>query len=394
MTDHADSDLSQESVAADEAVVASTAHTVRTARHRAGDDPAPALPQSMETLAAIHKDARRERLLDMERRVRRYRTACFAILAVALASAGPEVGWGWIVPLALGLCGFAVADRFMYNSERPGLWIAGAWGALPLLLAGAVIATGGPTSPALVWFALPAVTLGVRFEPRGMVMGTAYIIALFLLSTVAVDPADAADHSQTLTAAAALILSTVILSGALVESDRAHRRRSTLDPLTGLFNRNALEQRLAELDGQPSNAEEGLSHALLLCDLDHFKRVNDQLGHAAGDAVLQDVAYVMRATLRAGDSIYRVGGEEILVVLPGADREDAIEIAERLRVAVRERRPVGVTVTVSIGVAVSQPERVNTDDLIARADAALYAAKAGGRDAVRVDVPAPEPVSG
>jgi diguanylate cyclase (GGDEF)-like protein len=347
----------------------------------------------METLAAIHKEARRERLLDMERRVRRYRTACFAILAVALASAGPEVGWGWIAPLALGLCGFAIADRFMYNSERPGLWIAGAWGALPLLLAGAVIATGGPTSPALMWFALPAVTLGVRFEPRGMVAGTAYIITLFLLSTVAVDPADAAAHSQTLTAAAALILSTVILSGALVESDRAHRRRSTLDPLTGLFNRNALEQRLAELDGQPSNEEEGLSHALLLCDLDHFKRVNDQLGHAAGDAVLQDVAYVMRAALRAGDSIYRVGGEEILVVLPGADREDAIEIAERLRVAVRERRPVGVTVTVSIGVAVSQPERVVTDDLIARADAALYAAKASGRDAIHVDGPSPEPVS-
>ncbi len=295
------------------------------------------------------------------------------------------MGWWWLAPLAVGFCGFVVADRFMRASERPQLWIAGAWGALPLLLAAAVIATGGPTSPALMWFALPAVTLGVRFEPWGMVVGTVYILALFLLSTVAVDPAAAADHSQTLIAAAALILSTVILSGALVESDRAHRRRSTLDPLTGLFNRNALEQRLAELDGQPSNEEEGLSHALLLCDLDHFKRVNDQLGHAAGDAVLQDVAYTMRAALRAGDSIYRVGGEEILVVLPGADRDDAVEIAERLRVAVRERRPVGVAVTVSIGVAVSQPETVDTDDLVARADAALYAAKAGGRDTVHVD---------
>jgi diguanylate cyclase (GGDEF)-like protein len=339
----------------------------------------------MESLVAIHKEARRERLLDMELRVRRYRTACFAILAVALASAGPEVGWWWIAPLAAGLCGFAIADRFMRNSARPQLWVAGAWGALPLLLAAAVIATGGPTSPALMWFALPAVTLGARFEPRGMVFGTIYIVAFFLLSSVVLDPASAAEHSQTLTAAMALILSTVILSGALVESDRAHRRRSTLDPLTGLFNRNALEQRLAELEGQPSNEEEGLSHALLLCDLDHFKQVNDQMGHAAGDAVLQDVAYVMRATLRAGDSIYRVGGEEILVILPGAGREEATEIAERLRVAVRERQPVGVEVTVSIGVAVSKPAKVDTDDLIARADAALYAAKAGGRDTIRVD---------
>jgi diguanylate cyclase (GGDEF)-like protein len=342
-------------------------------------------PPPTESLSEVREETRRERLLDMESRVRRYRLACFAILALALLAVGPEVGWWWMLPLAAGLVGFVVANRFMHASSRPELWIAAAWGALPLLLAGAVIATGGPTSPVLMWFALPAVTLGARFEPRGMVVGTAYILVLFLLSAVAVDPASAADHRQALIAAAALILSTVILSGALVESDRAHRRRSTLDPLTGLLNRNALEQRLAELDGQRSSPEQGTSMALLLCDLDHFKRVNDQLGHGAGDAVLQDVAYVMRAALQAGDTIYRVGGEEILVILPGAGREDAVEIAERLRAEVRERRPIGIQVTVSIGVAVSALDVVDTDDLIARADAALYAAKAGGRDTVHVD---------
>lgn len=338
-----------------------------------------------ELLAAARKEARRERLLDMEQRVRRYRAACFAILALALASAGPAVGWLWLAPLAAGFAGFTVADRFMQASERPWLWVAAAWGALPLLLAGAVIATGGPTSPVLMWFALPAVTLGARFDPWGMVVGTVYLLAVFLISTVAVDPASASAHSQTLVATVALVLSTVILSGALVESDRAHRRRSTLDPLTGLFNRNALEQRLAELDGAPCDGRKGgQSHALLLCDLDHFKRVNDQLGHAAGDAVLQDVAYTMRAVLRAGDSIYRIGGEEILVVLPGASEKDAVGVAERLRQAVRKRRPAGVGVTISIGAAVTKPDTVNTDDLVARADAALYSAKANGRDAVFV----------
>jgi diguanylate cyclase (GGDEF)-like protein len=328
------------------------------------------------------RDARRERLLDMEQRVRRYRAACFAILALALASAGPQVGWLWLLPLAAGFAGFAVADRFMQSSERPWLWVAAAWGALPLLLGGAVIATGGPTSPVLMWFALPAVTLGARFDPWGMVVGTIYLVTVFLVSTVAIDPASASEHSQTLVAAAALVLSTVILSGALVESDRAYRRRSTLDPLTGLFNRTALEQRLAELNGAPCDGAKGSSHALLLCDLDHFKRVNDRLGHAAGDAVLQDVAYTMRAVLRAGDSIYRIGGEEILVVLPGASEEDAAGVAERLRQAVRKRRPAGVGVTISIGAAVTRPSVVNTDDLVARADAALYSAKAGGRDQV------------
>jgi diguanylate cyclase (GGDEF)-like protein len=341
-------------------------------------------PQQQESLVAVRDDARRERLLDMEIRLRPYRLATFAILAVALASVSGDVGWWWIAPLLAGLAGFAVADSFMRNSEHPALWIAAAWGILPLLLADAVVTTGGGSSPALMWFALPALTLGVRFEPRGIALGTVYIVALMLLSTYGLDSSTAAAHYEEVIAAVALVLSTVVLSGALVESDRAHRRRSTLDPLTGLCNRNALEQRLAELDGQPTSRAEGLSHALLLCDLDHFKRVNDQLGHAAGDAVLQDVAYTMRAALRAGDSIYRVGGEEILVVLPGAVAEDAVEIAERLRCAVGDRCPVGVPVTVSIGVAVTPEGPVDTDELVSRADTALYSAKAGGRDRVVV----------
>jgi diguanylate cyclase (GGDEF)-like protein len=339
-----------------------------------------------ETLVSIHEEARRERLLDMEERVSRYRLACFAILALALAvGGGSSVGFWWVPLLFAGLAGFWVADRFMRNSSRPAIWVAGAWAALPLLLAASVLVTGGATSPVLVWFALPAVTLGFRFEPRGMVFGTAYVGAMFLAAAVLPDPQAAWEQRQLLIAIAALIVSTVILTGALVESDRAHRRRSTLDSLTGLCNRNALEQRLAELEGQPCDPSEGLSHAFLLCDLDHFKRVNDQYGHAAGDAVLQDVAYTMRATLRAGDSIYRVGGEEILVILPGAGHGDALEIAERLRLAVRERRPVGVSVTLSIGVAVAEPQVIHTEDLLARADAALYAAKAAGRDVVYVD---------
>lgn len=344
--------------------------------------------KTRDTLVSIHEEARRERLLDMEERLRRYRFATFAILALALAvGGGASLGYGywWIAPLAAGLAGFAVADRQMRNSTRPALWVAGAWAALPVILAVSVLLTGGATSPVLVWFGLPAVTLGFRFEVRGMVAGTVFLIAMFLVAAVLPDPNAAWEQHEQLVAIAALVISAVILSGALVESDRAHRRRSTLDPLTGLFNRNALEQRLSELDGQPCDPSEGLSHAFLLCDLDHFKRVNDRFGHAAGDAVLQDVAYTMRATLRAGDSIYRVGGEEILVMLPGAGHADALEIAERLREEVRERRPVGVPVSLSIGVAVAEPGLVDCDDMLSRADSALYAAKAGGRDRVFAD---------
>jgi diguanylate cyclase (GGDEF)-like protein len=336
-----------------------------------------------ESLIAIRDDARRERLLDMELRLRPYRFACFAILALALASIGAEIGWWWIAPLLAGLGGFAVADSFMRTSQHPALWVATAWGILPLLLADAVVVTGGAGSPILMWFALPAVTLGARFSTRGTVFGTAYILALLLGSTVGLDPATASAHHQEVIAAVALVLSAVTLSGALVESDRAHRRRATLDPLTGLFNRTALEQRLGELDGQASG-EDGPTHALLLCDLDNFKRVNDRLGHAAGDEVLREVSHTMRTNLRAGDSIYRVGGEEILVVLPGATKADALGVAERLRLAVRHRRPAGVSVTVSIGVAVAAHGPLDSDELVGLADAALYSAKAAGRDRVMV----------
>jgi diguanylate cyclase (GGDEF)-like protein len=338
-----------------------------------------ATAESAEFLAEIREAARRDRLLDMEQRLRRYRAVCFAILALGLVALAPELGWGWLLLLLVAFAGFGVADRFMRGSAHPAAWVAGAWGMTPLLLAGAVLATGGAASPALMWFALPAVTLGARFEPRGILIGTAYILALLLVCTYGLDPAAAATGHQQVIAAVALVLSAVTLSGALVESDRAHRRRSTIDPLTGLLNRNALEQRLAELDGA---AAADVSHAMLLCDLDHFKRVNDRLGHEAGDTVLQEVAYAMRASLRAGDSIYRVGGEEILVVLPGATKVDAIKIAKRLRLAVRDLRPVGVRMTISIGAAVSRPGGFDVDDLVRQADEALYAAKANGRDGV------------
>src|ERR1044072_7061927 len=174
-----------------------------------------------ETLVSIHEEARRERLLDMEERVGRYRLACFGILALAFAvGGGDEVGYWWVPPLAGGLAGFAVADRFMRTSSRPALWVAGASPALPLLLMGSVLVTGGPTSPALVWFALPAVTLGSRFEPRGMVVGTVYVVAVFLIAAIVPAPDAAWEERQLLIAVVGLIVSTAVLSGALAESDR------------------------------------------------------------------------------------------------------------------------------------------------------------------------------
>ncbi|MGN6588612.1 MAG: hypothetical protein ACTHKT_14260, partial [Solirubrobacterales bacterium] len=163
-----------------------------------------------ETLVSIHEEARRERLLDMEERVQRYRLACFGILALALVvGGGSNVGFWWVPLLLAGLGGFWIADRSMRNSSRPAVWIAAAWAALPALIAASVLLTGGASSPVVVWFALPAVTLGFRFEPRGMVFGTVYVLGLFLAAAVLPDPHAAWEGRQLLIAIAALILSTV-----------------------------------------------------------------------------------------------------------------------------------------------------------------------------------------
>lgn len=155
-----------------------------------------------------------------------------------------------------------------------------------------------------------------------------------------------------------------------------------IDPLTGSLNRRGLDQRYQP--GQPSAAP--LTVAML--DLDHFKQVNDRYGHAVGDLVLRHVTAAVGQVLRADDALVRYGGEEFLLLLPGLDRERGARVAERVRAAVAAA-PVSipggeVTATVSIGVAELRPGE-DRDEVIARADAALYRAKRGGRDRVELD---------
>ena len=205
------------------------------------------------------------------------------------------------------------------------------------MIAGSVALTGADESPAVMWLALPAVTLGARFELRGVLLGVAFLLALLLLATLALDPQGVFDRPDRLIFPVALVIATAIFSGATQASDRDHRREAVLDPLTGLLNRSAMLNRFEELEQLAGHGEHA-SLGLLVADLDHFKRVNDEHGHPAGDAVLKDVAYAMRKALRAFDLVYRVGGEEFVVLLPGADLERTLEVGERLRAAVAEQR--------------------------------------------------------
>lgn len=168
----------------------------------------------------------------------------------------------------------------------------------------------------------------------------------------------------------------------LVESEQRWRSMAHTDALTGAMNRRGGDRLLAELVQRSARA--GTDLAAMMCDIDHFKRVNDTHGHAAGDRVLASVARALRTTLRDGDVVVRHGGEEFLVLVPGANVDVATRLAERLRsvVSAVPDDEVG-RVTVSIGVAVLD-EAEAPEALLARADAALYAAKQRGRDCVVV----------
>ena len=322
----------------------------------------------------------RERLVDMEPRLKPVRAATLGILALCLLVSAPWLGWWTVAPLAFATLGFLAVDRGFTGSARPEYWIGGAWLISELQLAGAIALTGGPESPAVAWLAIPVVTLSARFTARGVWTGVAIASTLMLAVTLGVDAGAVVANPPLLIMPFGLLAAVAILSTALMRSDLEHRTESVLAGLTGMLNRRALSARMVELDEQARLTGDPVG--VIIGDLDHFKLINDEHGHARGDAVLVDVAYALRKQLRAFDLAYRVGGEEFLVLLPGASPAETSALAERLRCAVALVDSAGLRVTMSFGVATTG----GTDtvvEAIHRADTALYEAKRAGRDRVQ-----------
>jgi diguanylate cyclase (GGDEF)-like protein len=195
---------------------------------------------------------------------------------------------------------------------------------------------------------------------------------------------------------AAMVAAAILIALGVADRMREQRaalteaeRRAQTDPLTGVLNRRSLVERLQAACLRAR--ARGLPIALLFIDLDHFKEINDTYGHLAGDACLAAVIEPIQAELRQSDVIGRYGGEEFVVILSSADTAAAYPIAQRIRERVAAVSVEGhgkpIRLTCSIGVAASDTLGVWDESLIARADAAVYAAKRDGRNRVQVAVP-------
>lgn len=163
--------------------------------------------------------------------------------------------------------------------------------------------------------------------------------------------------------------------------------RAVLDGLTGLYTKRHIKTQLTSIFHQAKRSM--IPFSLLLIDIDHFKKVNDNHGHLTGDMVLQQVSNILKQNLRRSDSAYRYGGEELLVLLPETCIEAAILFGERIRQTIEDRdfeteQNYTMKVTTSVGIAEFHPELTDYNQIISRADRGLYLAKNSGRNRIGV----------
>jgi diguanylate cyclase (GGDEF)-like protein len=324
----------------------------------------------------------RARLQEMTGRVRTARRAAFALQALVLVACLAQLGLVPLLTLSSVALGFELADRLLSRARHSGLIYALCWAAAQVSVAGMAALTGGPRSPMLMWLGIPIATAVGRFTPRGLFAAVGLTTALLLAATVGVDPQAVVDAPYLAAFPLSMIGGVALVGSALMRSEVEHRADAIVDPLTQMLNRAALAARGRELALQSEIS--GRPVGVVLGDVDHFKAINDREGHQVGDSVLREIAYRWRTALRAYDLAYRLGGEEFVVLVPGATDEEAAGLAETLREAVRSAPIAGQDVTMSFGVAVSGAGGFDLDTHYGRADAALYEAKHAGRDRVCV----------
>jgi diguanylate cyclase (GGDEF)-like protein len=321
---------------------------------------------------------------DLVRRGSGFLSIVGALGALALMPFFPptaEIGAaGWaltlplaVVSLALGVARFTLRVRPSFAEIRTASFVGIVQIALLQWLA------GGGRAPYLQLLLLPALGTAMSQSVRCCAAMLAFVAAAalspLLYSTI--------DPGQTATELSMLSVMTLMLA-VVISSTRSHRAHlkdarehadtlAHVDVLTGLSNRRAFDEMLERaLD----DGDEGRRLALLLCDVNSFKQINDSFGHGAGDDALRSIAQTLSGEVRAPDAAFRWAGDEFAVILLDGDRETAARVAGRLHEAVKRscRRPDGRPISIGTGVAELRPG-MSSDDLLAEADRALLSEK-------------------
>ncbi|PPK92932.1 diguanylate cyclase (GGDEF)-like protein [Kineococcus xinjiangensis] len=306
-----------------------------------------------------------------------------ALVGTAVLLAAVWFGWVLLVLHLLAMVTIAGSASLRPRARYPEVVGACGFVLLELNLAASVAVTGGVSSPLLPLVAVPVLGQAVCFRPRAILVGAALGAALTVLgcgAATALPPPPPAPDVLLLVSSLMVLACVVLLAHLLVSSDLLSRGEAMLDPLTGLHNRRLLESHLEEacrqawLTGRPVS--------VVVCDLDHFKGVNDGHGHGRGDAVLRGFAALLREAVGEEGLVHRMGGEEFLVLLPGCGAGRAVRLAELVRARTDEGRVAGLHVTASLGVATAGPGHTDATRLVHEADTALYEAKRSGRNRV------------
>jgi diguanylate cyclase (GGDEF)-like protein len=273
--------------------------------------------------------------------------------------------------------GLITLGTFVYRTRR----VRFASIALSVLCICGVLSTVYLSGPQQVFWAYPALmAVFYLVKPREAITFALALVAALIPRLLPED-----NGFQTTTVLITIVVMSAFAYAFSIVTNRQREQLillATKDPLTGVGNRRALENKLTEVVAAHSRKQSPSS--LILIDLDHFKAVNDAHGHAMGDEILRSITDIVNLRIRLTDSLYRIGGEEFVVVLEGQDAASAAHLAEQLRTLVEANELVpDQSVTISLGVAEIRYKETSSD-WIHRADEALYAAKRRGRNTTSV----------
>jgi diguanylate cyclase (GGDEF)-like protein len=339
----------------------------------------------------------RQHLATMTERQMERNLWAYGLILVSVAACFPIVGWHVFAPAVAGGLMLRFLQARVRRFSHPELAVATWWlGAQALNLWALTLADISAVQALTV--VVPSVAGHYAALPRRVAnVSIALLGAMTVAAGFAIDAAAVQQHPQVLLVAIALLATAGIAGRAVGDIASELRSDASHDPLTGLPNRTAC---FAALDQALVRAQStGDAIAVIIGDLDHFKRVNDEHGHQAGDAVIAGVADCIAARIRPDVAFFRMGGEEFALLAPVSRARDAVALADRLRLAVRRAPIAGLAVTMSFGVTLADAEAPDASAVFSAADQALYLAKRAGRDCVRLGgtpdegIPAPIPAA-